>query len=244
MPTSTAHHITPVCPHRTSDIVRVLRECCNSLQHVVDQPGNELSVVESVVDTLRNGANCLGEGVILCMLQRLQLLNEVAAHWKLLLRFETYGLTEGGDDFGTVENALGKELPAELGQSNSYMTPNELDIVAAIVLTNTDSAKGQLSHPSRFKEELDAIQAACSSIDRMHLIEFLHSLESSCLGAQRAGAKIAAVAIRDTVRNGEAEVEFEPFFADSEDIYRGQELQRRGSQTCVKIDVSQHELPS
>lgn len=233
--------VSPTIPTSTSDVVRVVRLCVASLAHSGINLAQNQSLVEYVVSRICDGLQAFGAGVRLGMLCRTEL-TEPPPSLRVQLRLVPYGSANGGVDFESVDAASEKLLQPDLGSNERI--ENRITLIASVILTNSDDASGQPSHPLGIRKELQKIEDVCASIDSQDQIRFLEALETACLRAHRAGGTIAAVAIRDSVDGMSRSVEFEPFFADSEDLFRAEEVRRRQeSQRCVSIVVRQHDTP-
>lgn len=238
--------VVPVCPTNTADVVRIVRSCTASLQsaglHVED--GN--TVVEYVVSNLVQNLENVGRGVILLMLQQIELTDHnIPARFKVKMSGVPYGSDDGSNYFKSVEEAVKQTIRRELDENKNMLESNHSTLIESIVLTNEDTASGQISHPNMLTDELEKVVEACLSgkINTGDQVRFLASLEEACLKADRAGATIAAVAIRDIVDGDRKRVKFESFTSDSEEMFNVEKENRRGSETCVPINVRQHDMP-
>lgn len=235
--TATNSRITPICPHKTADIVEIVRTVVRTLDEaVVKVDGNQTNLALAI-DAIRDGLSNLHTGIKLLTLQMAESSDETFPISRSYLHAVPHS-----DTFDTVAHAR-KVLLNRSFRDATQPIIDQRTILATVVVTNQDSASGQLSHPDRLKEVIDEIEHVCSSIDPNDHTRFLEALETACHSAHRAGARIAALAIRDAVDDKGRRTDFESFYADSEDRYHAEASQRRGRQNCVYIPVSQHDIP-
>ena len=235
-------NVAPTCPHKTSDVVRLLREAIASLKSAGVELTGDKTLVEYAAHEFCNALVGIDPSIVLVMVQQIEITDPLVVgarpDCKVTLKFVPYA-----ERFSSVADAMAKVIRREIGLGQSILAEHDITLLASLVLTNTDDSRGQLSHPIQLREEIEHVAQVCISIPSEHQVRFLEALETSCLNAQRKGATIAAVAVREVVDSTGSHLRFESFLADSEDQYKAQELERSGSATCVSIHVRQHDMP-
>ncbi len=235
-------HVKPICPHKTSDIVRLLREVSASLKSTGVELSGDKTLVEYVSQEFCKALAEIDPSIVLLMVQQLEITDPLVLgarpDCKVTLRFVPYD-----EIFSSVDNAVAKVIRREIGSVQSILDEHDITLLASLVLTNTDDSRGQLSHPIQLREEIEHVAQSCISIPSEHQVRFLEVLETSSLNAQRKGATIAAVAVQDVVDSSGSHLQFQSFVADSEDHYKEQELEKFDSATCMWIHVRQHDVP-
>jgi hypothetical protein len=236
--------IEPVCPTRTSDIVAVVRRCAARLESAGLHLHAGKSPVEQIIASIQEGLGAVGNGVVLLMLQIVEFTDpDLPEQRKVTVRGVPYGQRRGGFDFHSVSEAMKKTLRSDLGSDPDQHGSNRVTLLASLILTNSDSACGQLSHPGLLRQELENVEEVCASVASSHQVRLLESLSNACREAHRAGALVAAVQIRDVDGEEGLGLRFESFYADSEELFKVEQLRRRGAGTCVSLRVRQHDVP-
>lgn len=234
--------VAPTCPHKTSDVVRLLREAIVSLELAGVELTGDKTIVEYAAHEFCNALEGLDPSIVLLMVQQIEITDPLVVgarpDCKVKLRFVPYD-----ERFSSVANAMTKAIRREIGPVQGISDEHDITLLASLVLTNTDNSRGQLSHPIQLREEIEHVAQVCISIPSEHQVRFLQALETSCLNAQRSGTTFAAVAIQEFIDSTGSHLRFESFLADSEDHYKAQQLERRGSATCISISVRQHDMP-
>lgn len=232
-----------IYPQRSADVVSVLATAVRAL---AGNPSKKAPVSDAI-NTLREGVRDLEAGNHLVMVTATELSAPIFGDSPFRVRLGVIPYGGPGYSFHSVSEAMSKGRPiAELKpkiEDRSIIEANEMMYVACIILTASESERGQLSHPTRFARELDKIEDVwrAANMDDSRAVEFLDVLQAACLRAHRAMVLFAGVAIEDVVPNGRADVRLEPVFGSSPDECEVEANRRIGSCTCRTMQVVQHE---
>lgn len=210
-----------------------------ALQALGFSSAQDTRILNYVEEALRTAFASSTVGTSLLMLQTVELTEEgIPERYRVQLRGLFYA-----QNFPNESEALQKTLRWDCGSDERILEENSVQLVELLVVSNSLHAIGQLNHPRNLLEQIEAVVAAASRVEDSEAVAFLRALESACLRAERKTAKIAGVAIRDVVGADGRKLEFEPFFAADENAFRMEEVSRRSSATCEKIEITIQDLP-
>jgi hypothetical protein len=234
--------IEPLCPCNTAEVVELVRLASEALEQTKAPVQGGQTLVESAAGTICDGLNDIDSGVRLLIVELVEVTDIHAVKASPACRGRLK-CVQYDEEFQSVTEAETKRIRRDGHKSQAILDKNEVTLVASIVLTNAEEAQGQLPHPIQLRDEIEKVAHISSSVEDEHQVQFLNALETTCQDAHDAGATMAAVGIRRLNEGSRTGLQFNGFWAHSEEDYLEQEARRHGIERCVRIDLRQHDEP-